>query len=86
MDNKHGAGAKAPAPWQIFKEPQPVGEGHDPPAEKRSFSDFPKENNLVFALRRQILLWQNLRATTGRPYSCFGKRRAVAFLQQPFPL
>ena len=41
------------------------------PAEKRSFSDFPKENNCIFALRRWILLWQNPRATEGRPYGYF---------------
>ena len=41
------------------------------PAEKRSFSDFPKENNRIFALRRWILLWQNPRATEGRPYGYF---------------
>ena len=41
------------------------------PAEKRSFSDFPKENNRIFALRRWILLWQNPRATEGRPYNAF---------------
>ena len=38
------------------------------PAEKRSFSDFPEENNLSFALRRLILLKQNQRTTNGRPY------------------
>ena len=41
------------------------------PAEKRSFSDFPKKNNRIFALRRWILLWQNPRATEGRPYGYF---------------
>ena len=29
------------------------------------------ENNRIFALRRWILLWQNPRATEGRPYGCF---------------
>ena len=38
------------------------GRGSDPPAEKRSFSDFPKENNRIFALRRRILLGKNPRA------------------------
>ncbi|MBQ7230998.1 MAG: hypothetical protein IJX04_08910, partial [Oscillospiraceae bacterium] len=38
------------------------------PAEKHSFSDFPKGNNQIFALRRQILLGQNLRAIHDRPY------------------
>ena len=42
---------------------------HRSPAEKRSFSDFPKENKRVFALRRQILLRQNLRAINDRPYN-----------------
>ena len=41
---------------------------HRSPAEKRSFSDFPQENKRVFALRRQILLRQNLRAINDRPY------------------
>ena len=41
------------------------------PAEKRSFSDFPTENNRFFALRRCFLLWQIPRATEGRPYGCF---------------
>ena len=41
---------------------------HRSPAEKRSFSDFPQENKRVFALRRQILLRQNLRAIIDRPY------------------
>ena len=40
-------------------------------AEERSFSDYPKENNPVFALRRQILLGQNLRAINDRPYIWF---------------
>ena len=42
---------------------------HCSSVEKRSFSNFPKGNNRVFALRRQILLWQNLRTTNGRPYN-----------------
>ena len=41
------------------------------PAEKRSFSDFPKGNIHVFALRRWILLRQNPRAINDRPYGCF---------------
>ena len=49
----------------------PVGDGHDPPAEKRSFSVFPKENKPFFALRRQILLWQNLRAGHDPPLQTF---------------
>ena len=45
-----------------------VGAIHESPAEKHSFSDFPKGNNQIFALRRQILLGQNLRAIDDRPY------------------
>jgi hypothetical protein len=44
-----------------------VGAIQESPAEKRSFSDFPKENSLVFALRRWILLWQNPRAIPESP-------------------
>ena len=35
---------------------------------KRSFSDLPKENSLIFALRRWILRKQNPRAISDRPY------------------
>ena len=40
---------KAAAGSQSVKEPpgrNSVGEGHDPPAENQSFSDFPKENKI----------------------------------------
>ena len=42
---------------------------HRSSVEKLCFSNFPKENSHVFALRRQILLRQNLRAIHDRPYN-----------------
>ena len=51
------------------------------PPKNAVFSDFPQKNKCIFALRRQILLGQNLRAgTLARPYT---------FLRHsnlPFPL
>ena len=38
------------------------------PAEKQSFSDFPKGNNLFFRLAATYFALQNMRATKGRPY------------------
>ena len=49
---------------------------HCSSVEKRSFSDFPKENNQSFALRRLILLGQNQRTTNGRPYEYIFDRPA----------